>query len=258
MSAKGIRSIRRGLAVLQAINQQSGMSLSEISRFVGMPHPTTIRILQTLLEEQLIERAPDEKTYRPTALVQSLSRGYTNDRQLLAVAHQHITELSRHVSWPISIASRVGSNMVVIDSTFSDSPLALSTYAAGYKVPLLDSASGHCHLGFCSEADLENIVSGLEVICKDKKSARMLRPRIDKIVREVRKNGYATHAWNDFTLTPGKTSSIAVPLVVDGRVLALVLVFIASALPLKIAAERFLPLLKAKAFDINIALAKRS
>ena len=69
--------------------------------------------------------------------------------------------------------------------------------------------------------------------------------------------GYAVQGRNYFNHTPGKTSSIAVPIFKQGRFeAAMTLVFFASALKLENALESYLPEMLATARTIGEALDK--
>lgn len=112
-----VRSIRRGLDVLQTINRSGSLRLMDISNATKLPYPTVSRIVETLVETGMIEREPSTKSYRPTALVQTLSVGYQDEHALTAIARPHIVELCQKVAWPITITTRVGNRMMVRDST---------------------------------------------------------------------------------------------------------------------------------------------
>ena len=62
------------------------------------------------------------------------------------------------------------------------------------------------------------------------------------LVDEIRGQGYAVKSRNAYTEHPGKTSSFAIPVSHDGRLLAcLTLIFFSVALKLPKAVELFLP-----------------
>ena len=66
-----------------------------------------------------------------------------------------------------------------------------------------------------------------------------------RMLQDIRARGFATQARNTYTATPGKTSSIAVPLREHGRVIgALTLIFFASAVSMKEAEGRFVAALQ--------------
>jgi molybdenum-dependent DNA-binding transcriptional regulator ModE len=56
-----VRAISRGLAVLQAVNRGGSVTMMEICRTAQIPYPTACRIVQTLMDEGMIEREPARK-----------------------------------------------------------------------------------------------------------------------------------------------------------------------------------------------------
>ncbi|MEL7030280.1 MAG: helix-turn-helix domain-containing protein, partial [Pseudomonadota bacterium] len=127
-----IRAISRGLAALQAINRNKSLSMMEVAQAAEVPYPTACRIVQTLVYEGLIEREPHRKRYRPTALVHTLSSGHQNEDDLVKAARPHLIELTRKVSWPVSLTTRVGATMMVRDSTHALTSLTFHNYDPGY------------------------------------------------------------------------------------------------------------------------------
>ena len=127
-SDSSIRAIGRGLSVLKVINRLGSANLTEISRETQIPYPTVCRIVNTLLQEEMIEREPNRKRYRPTVMVQSLAVGYQLENRLVSIARPALSELCNELVWPVSLATRVGSCMVLLDSTHRDTSLTLSHY----------------------------------------------------------------------------------------------------------------------------------
>jgi|GEM_PF-3270387 len=73
--AARIRSIGRGLAVLQAVSHAGALSITEIMRASRMPYATAYRIVQALVAEGWIERDPTRKRYRGTPLLRAFADG---------------------------------------------------------------------------------------------------------------------------------------------------------------------------------------
>lgn len=254
--SEAVRALSRGLAVLQVINRGGSVSMMQISRGARIPYPTAVRIVQTLIEEGMVEREPARKRYRPTPLVLTLSQGYSAEAELVRAARPLIVELTRRFLWPISISTRVGSYMMVRDSTHQLTTLTLHNYAPGFTLPIVECASGKAYLAFCDEEERQMILSGL--FASDGPAERMGRLLLadPSLLRRIRADGYATQARNSYTANPGKTSSIAVPLFREGRVVgALALIFFASAMKMREAEARFADALKDTAARIGAALA---
>ncbi|MEY4270170.1 MAG: hypothetical protein RLZZ58_1386 [Pseudomonadota bacterium] len=251
-----IRAITRGLAVLQAINRGGSITMMEIARTSQVPYPTACRIVQTLLHEGMIEREASRKRYRSTALVQSLASGFHDDSQLVAVARPHIEALCEKLLWPLSITSRVGGHMMVRDSTHNMTTLTLNNYYPGFTLPLMECSSGKAYMAFCSDDEREQLLEGLRTIEGAAEKVATLLLSNDMLLKEIRRNGYATQARNAYTANPGKTSSIAVPLFRGTEVVgSLVLIFFAVAMSMEKAIEQFVAPLTQTASAISSDLA---
>ncbi len=251
-----IRAISRSVAVLQAINRAGSMSMTDISQATAMPYPTTRRIVETLLNEGLIEREPARKHYRPTALVETLSHGFQGHGRLVMTARPHIVQLTEKLGWPVSVAAHVGQKMVVRDSTHALTTLTFNNYYPGYSVPILESASGRAHIAFASELERATIIRTLKTLPENEGNNTLALFESGVLVREIQQDGFATMGRNMHTQNPGKTSSIGAP-VFHGEALvgAISLVFFSSALKMSDAVERYAPDIKRTAKAIGAALA---
>lgn len=235
-----IRSVSRSIGVLQAINRHGSLSIMGIARYGKLPYPTAFRIVQTLMHEGLIEQEPIRKHYRPTALVQSLAQGYRSETRIIDVAHEHISEFTRRMGWPLFISVRVGTNMVVRDSTHAETSLTFELCHPGFTVPLLSSATGYAMLSTLTDEELDAMVGWV-------KSERTEAANIDldvlrTVVGKVRVAGHAAKPCASST----RTSSIAVPITLaDGAAEAvLTMTYFTSAMNEKTAVERFAESLK--------------
>jgi IclR family transcriptional regulator, mhp operon transcriptional activator len=247
-----IRAISRGIAVLQAINRGSSLSLTEIARSSEVPYPTACRIVQTLLHEGMIEREPNRKRYRPTALVQTLAHGFQGDAHLVRVARPHIVDLTRRLGWPISLTTNIGHSMVIRDSTHALTTLTFNDYHPGFTMPVLECAAGLGYIAHVAEERRREML----------KSLRLLPTRVNMhmialfeeggLAEQIRREGYSTRWHNRFTRNPGKTSSIAVP-IGRGRNVAgmLTLAFFSVSMKMEDAVERFVQPLRDTAAAIE-------
>jgi IclR family mhp operon transcriptional activator len=250
-----VRALVRGLSVLQVINRGGSVTMMQISRGAGIPYPTAVRIVDTLIAEGMVEREPARKRYRATAMVRTLSSGYHDEDDLVAVARPIIVALTQRLLWPVSISTRVGSMMMVQDSTHQLTSLTLHNYAPGYTLPIAECASGKAWLAFAEPEALAMVIAGFRR--SDGPAERMGRLLLadDSLLRKIRAQGYATQARNAYTATPGKTSSLAAPVFRQGRVAgALSLIFFSAAMPIREAEARYAGPLMAAAAEISAAL----
>jgi IclR family transcriptional regulator, mhp operon transcriptional activator len=235
-----IRSLSRGIAVLQAVNRGGALSMMEIARTSDLPYPTACRIVQTLLHEGLVEREPSRKRYRPTGLVQTLAHGYHGHGRLVQKSRPHIIELTKRYGWPITLCTHVGHSMILRDSTHSLSALTFNAYYPGYEMPILECAAGIAYLAYMPDDERRAMLEALKLLPEKISFHGLALMEEGKQIEEIRRCGYVTRDFNRFTRNPGKTSSIAVPLFENGHVVGtLTLAFFSSALRMPEAVERF-------------------
>ncbi|QTD57422.1 IclR family transcriptional regulator domain-containing protein [Parasphingorhabdus cellanae] len=253
-----IRAITRGIAVLSAVNRDGPITMMNISKSANIPYPTACRIVQTFLHEGLIEREPARKRYRVTSLVQTLATGFQSEDQLVAVARPHLEELCRKFSWPVSLATRVGTRMMVLDSTHKMTSLTFTNYYPGYTLPIAECATGKSYLAHCSDEERQTIVEAWKATDNETSKMGLLLVSDDVVLNKIREDGYAHQMRNFYNEEPGKTSSLAVPVNgPDGDILgSLAIIYFASALKADEATATFLKAMQETASQITESLEK--
>jgi len=234
------RSVSRALSVLQVINRAGALNMMQIAKAVELPYPTTCRLVNTLVAEGVIEQESSRKYYRPTALAQSLSCGYQAHSRMATISRPHIQALTCETSWPVSVASRVGKYMVIQESTHGLTTLTFSDYTPGYSFPILSSASGLAYMAFSPQLVREDIISQTNFDDVDNPAASIIETRCEPYFEAIRRDGYAFYVRNPHTKDPGKTSSIALPLIQEGDVVGtMAMSFFARVLTVEEAFEEF-------------------
>lgn len=227
--------------MLQAINRNGSLTLTQIARSADLPYPTATRIVRTLIDEGLIEQEPSRKRYRPTALVQTLSCGFQNHDRLVSTARPHIVALTRLVDWPVSVVTRVGQAMMVRDSTSAMTSLTFNNYYPGWQVPLLASASGRVYFAHASAEEREDLLKNYRSDSPSFDVLTLREFRDGTMAEDIRAKGYAAVARTGYSANPGKTSSLAVPLFENDALLgSLAIVFFATAVSVDAATQRLL------------------
>jgi IclR family mhp operon transcriptional activator len=254
-STRPIRALIRGLDALTVLNLRNGATVSEVAQEIRLPRTTTYRILETLSHAGYVYRDSTDDRYRLTIMVRGLSDGFDDEAWVTQIARPYINDLGKDIVWPVAIASLSGSSMMVRETTDHRSPLAVERFSAGFRVPLLTSASGRVYLAFCPPTHRESL---LEILARSNREHDKLaknRNEVQKILTEARAQGYAT------AVRPRRVSdeiSIAVPIMIEDRVLAAVTIrFSGTAVPLKLAVERFLPKLRDTATRIRTSFAEQ-
>jgi IclR family mhp operon transcriptional activator len=235
-----IRSISRSIAVLQAINRAGSLSMREIAQSSRIPYPTAFRIVQTLQFEGIIEREPERKNYRPTAMVRSLSTGFQEDDRLTVICRPHVRALTKKILWPLAVTTRVGFLMMVRDATNALTPLSFYNYHPGCTFPLLESAAGRVYLAHARDDERQDLLRGIKDNVVDFDRNALFKIEHGNLLREARERGVAVQQRGLFTATPGKTSAIAAPIFLNGGIYGAVsLIIFASAMTIQEAMDRY-------------------
>lgn len=248
-STRPIRALMRGLDALTVLNLRDGATVSEVAQEIRLPRTTVYRILETLCDAGFVFRDAADDRYRLTIMVRSLSDGFDDEAWVTQIAKPFIYELCREIVWPVSIATLSGTVMMVRESTDHSSPLAIERYCAGFRTPLLCTASGRVYLANTPAPERETIIDILARSNKEEDKPARARAELTRMLEEIKAAGYALVLRTRRMLDE---VNLSVPVLLRDRVLAgLTVRFAASAVPQKYALERFLPKLRQCASKIG-------
>lgn len=243
-----LRSLKRGLKVLSLLNQVETIGITELARRLELPRTTAERILVTLASEGYVQRLPNDKRYRLSSKVFSLSRGFSDDCRVVQVATSLLFSMTHRIGWPLAIATASGDSMVLRITSDPATSLWLNRRRIGAETPMLSSSSGLIAYAFAPEAEQENLLNLLKTskhpINRERASnAAMLRNLIDPVIEK----GYA------FQPPPNDMPerSLSVPIRIDGEVIAvLLMMYMPRALSTARVLADYLPMLNTLADEI--------
>ncbi|MEO5640849.1 MAG: helix-turn-helix domain-containing protein [Sphingomicrobium sp.] len=250
-SNQELRSLKRGLTVLALLNETENVSITELSRHLKLPRTTAERILLTLLAEGYVQRVPDDKRYRLSSKVCSLSGGFSEDCWIVQTAGPLLVHVTEQIGWPLAIATPLGDRMVVRTTTDRATSLWLSRRRVGGQIAMLNSSSGLVAYAFASAVEQAVLQQLLAQSSNPFNRQRAASQRtIDLLIQPVIDHGFA------FQPPPNNKpeQSIAFPIFIDGRYVAsLLMIYMTQAMTSATAVERYAPLLKRLANDIGRA-----
>ncbi|MGC1523874.1 MAG: helix-turn-helix domain-containing protein [Steroidobacteraceae bacterium] len=254
-STRPIRALMRGLDALTVLNLRDGASVSEVAHEIRLPRTTVYRILETLCDAGFVFRDSADERYRLTIQVRALSDGFDDEAWVTQIAKPIIQDLCREIVWPICMATLSGTTMLMRECTDHLTPLAIERYSAGFRVPLLTTASGRVYLAHSPATQRDSLIEILARSNKEEDRPARARAELVRTLAEIKAAGHAT-AMRTRRLV--EEVSLAVPILIDDRALASLTVrFASSALPLKMGLDRFLPKLRQCAARIEILFAEQ-
>lgn len=226
-----IRALSRGLSVLQTVQDGAGLSLHEISRLTGLAKPTLLRILRTLEEDGHVRRGLTDQLYRANMrFVPTLEEV---QRSVLAeVAAPVLDRLCQDVLWPSDLAVYEDGFMRVQETSRRRSPFMMNRAVTKFGIHMLQSGMGWAYLAYCEPEKQCEIIERLTRSSEPYNQIARQRDKVERILEDVRRQGYATRATGYFVTQPteARVSAIAVPVRSDTEVLGSVnLVWISQA-----------------------------
>ncbi|RMX18509.1 DNA-binding transcriptional regulator [Vandammella animalimorsus] len=254
---KPIESLRRGLAILQSLNQEPAgrASISKISRATGLHRTTVRRMLETLQAEGYVRRNPSSEHYSLNRKVRLLSDGFTDGDWVCEAAGKALERLQHKAIWPSDFCVLEGRHMVVRESTHRSSPLSLHRAVIDQRMPVLFTAVGRAYLSACPDTEREEILrllrQGHDEQARLARNARL----VDALLQKTRSQGFGANDGD--WLHQDKVRALALPVRAGARVLGCInIIFFKRAMRIEEAAPRLLPLLQEAVHDIEHALAQ--
>jgi IclR family mhp operon transcriptional activator len=146
-----IEPIRRALVVLEALSRRRSTKLSLLVTETGLPRPTVVRLLHTLIELGYASHVSREVGYRLTDQVLALAGGMRFVDHLIDAAIAPMAQFTEDHGWPLYLATISSGAMAIRHSTAVESPMAFETAGFNFASPLLFGALGRAWLAYASE-----------------------------------------------------------------------------------------------------------
>jgi len=247
-----VESVRRALSLLHELNRQRVTSISHLHQATGLPKPTIVRLLDTLIALGYVVNDRRQGGYQVTSLVRSLSAGFHGDPLVVEAARPWAIAFTRKLQWPVAVAVLDRDAVAVRFSTIPDSPISPFHATINMRLQLLSRALGRAYIAFCPPGE-RNLLLDMLATSKDPEDAAA-RDRDAALMQlaMIRRAGFAERSA---MVEPKSSSTLAVPVVLGRKVLATVgVTFFTSAVPKAEAIARYVPPLKEMAKNIQTSL----
>lgn len=235
-----VEPVRRSFAILEALSRRPHATISALAMETGLPRPTVVRLLQTLVAVGYVTQVSRALGYRLTDRVLGLAQGIRFVDHFVDVAAPHMRRFTQEHGWPLYLGTLSHRAMTIRHSTAPESPMSFERAALQRRSPTLSSALGRAWLAFCSSEERRTVLRDLGVTYDPKLAAAFAR---------IRRDGHA------FTIVPrqSRLQGIAVAIRQDRRVLGcLSMRFLRSAMSEAEAGNRYGAALNATAAAIAI------
>jgi IclR family mhp operon transcriptional activator len=248
-----VRAVVRTIDLLQALNRQPVSTLDVLHKHTGIPKPSIVRLLESLVSKGLVRHAPQYGAYYLTSLVNTLSSGYHSEPRIVEAARPRLDAVTEAIKWPLAIAVLDVDAVVVRYSTIPNSPLSLLHSTINMRLSLVSRAIGRAYLAFCEADERDTILALLKQSKNPEDAVVHDEQAVREMIEQTRKQGYALR---DPSVRP-VSGTLAVP-VFDGThvVASFGMTWFASTLSNDEVVRRYLPQLQEAAQAISDDLRK--
>jgi IclR family mhp operon transcriptional activator len=195
VSASGtIRSLERGLKVLQVLQDSPIASLHRLYEATGISKPALLRILQTLEASGFVARRLADGHYRISSNLSHLTRKRDRYEAVAEAAAPVLDRLCQKISWPSDLMVPAGDHMEVRESSRVRTPYSIYflNHRMGTPVNWVLTAVGRAYLAFCPDKERERITARLRKSEFPENRLARDTARFERVLAETRTNGYAT------------------------------------------------------------------
>jgi DNA-binding IclR family transcriptional regulator len=210
-----VTALARGLAVLRCFTPSAQeLGTTEIAALTGLPQPTVWRLCYTLTQLGYLVQGQSRDRMRVGNSVLALGYAAAISTDFAEHAYPSMRELAHQFDASLSLATREGANMMIIQRASSPSILQLNLHV-GSTLPVLNSALGWAWLGGIGPHRRESVLTELQAL--DPAAFRQHRAAVARAQAQFDKNGYVLALG---TYHPD-VNAIAVPIVsADGERIA--------------------------------------
>ena len=185
-----IQSLQRGLGILELVaRNETGVTMAEVSREIGLHTSTTFHLLRTLTNLGYLVQNETTKQYRLGSKVFGLATSACTEVQLLQISASLLTEMAHQTGDTSHLAIFDHGEVILINRVEGNSPVGLSE-RVGIPRPAHCSALGKVLLAHITQAEMEAYLSRHELTPFTPRTITtpsLLR----KELARVRKQGYA-------------------------------------------------------------------
>ncbi len=190
-----VKSLSRGLTVLSAVNQYRPATVKQLVHRTGLPKPTLIRLLQSLVAEGYVKNATDGAGYQVGAGARRLSSGLEHSRYS-EIALPHLKLLSEDIKFPAYFHLRDGENMWLETSARLTAPIQLPIFGLD-RAPLLESAVGNAYLAALPEFESNLLIAQLSEDSNNSTEQNTSYAKTVNAIELARNRGYSRYQHSE-------------------------------------------------------------
>ena len=188
ITSSPLNSIQKACGILRALSAKSPLRLSEITTAAGLNKVTTLRILDTLVQEGFVRRLDDEASYVLGPEILAMTSPLQQPSDIREMARSSLVRLASLSEDTVLLSVRSGNESVCIDREVGNFPIRANYLDFGSRRPLGVGAGSLALLAWLQDREIDAI---LEALAPQLKSYPKLTPEIIRTeIATARERGY--------------------------------------------------------------------
>lgn len=216
MAFTPVEAVVKALNILAELNRGGLETISGLHAKTGIPKPTIVRLLQTLVAVGYVNQDKKLRGYHVTSATRQLSSGFHGAPKVIDIARPFADKLTKELLWPAAICTLDFDAVVINYSTIPDSPISPFHASLGRRLSLGGRALGLAYLCFCPPSE-QNILRNLMRASDNPENNQMDDKTFEAVVALAQADGFAERSPE---LEPRTSGTIAMPIKSGDRVMA--------------------------------------
>lgn len=186
--SSGPRTLRRGLHILQTLldHDDSGLSVTELSRLTGLQRPTIYRLLAALTECNFVEAVGKTRRYAATRQHTTPSN---NEHHLVDIAKPFMRELAFKVGDAVFLVIRENNNALTLWREIGPYPVQILGTYANKRQPLGVGSAGLALLAKLDDHTIDQIIEANSSVLNQ--YGGMTQHEMRQLIANTRTRGYS-------------------------------------------------------------------
>ncbi len=180
----------KGLKVISLLAEvRTPLRIASISDELGFPRTTVYRLVESLERQGFLRRVGSGKEFFLSLQFLQLGEIVRESFELRQIAYPPMEKLRDEVGMAVHLVIRDGQEAVYVEKIESTRPVRLFTQV-GRRAPLYIPASSRIFLAACSDDEIDEYVSTVEMV-RHTKNTVADADALRAAVREIRQKGYS-------------------------------------------------------------------
>lgn len=207
---KFVTALGRGLAILDALaSGEVWLSSGEVAMHVGLPRPTTSRLLQSLTQDGYLHYSDRRRQYRLAPGILALGFAARENYGIGDAVVPYLQRLANTYNVHASLVGRDRLDAVQLEVFHSRSTLMTLQLEVGSRIPLAGTATGHAILAALPKSERQYILEHLAL--RHAKHWNSIRAKIEAGLAEHASRGYTTSKASWMTDINGVATGFVLP-----------------------------------------------